>query len=241
MDTTALENIGLTQNEAKIYILLNKQNTKTVGELVKNIEIHRSRIYDALERLIKKGLVNFVTINKVKHYSALPPEKLLDLLETKKEKIQEIIPNLKQLQQKQETNQRIQAYQGINGIKILLKETLNAKEYVVFGAPQESIKILSKTYWKNYNQKLNEQKITTKMIFDENLRNWSKQLKKINPTTKIKYLEKQFDNLTETFILNDKTIIIAWSELPLGILITDKSIAKSYKQFFNMLWNQAKE
>jgi HTH-type transcriptional regulator, sugar sensing transcriptional regulator len=241
MDTKILEDIGLTQNEAKIYFILCVSEGITARQISKKIDMHRSRIYEALNRLMKKGIAHFVTINNIKHYDALPPEKLLDLLDDRREQLQNIIPKLKKIQEPKEIIQRIQGYQGTSGIKTLLKETLNAKEYVVFGAPQESINALNPAYWKNYNQKIKENKIKTRMIFDEKLRTWSKEIKKINTETKIKYLEKQFDNLTETFVYENKTIIIAWSNPPLGMQITDESIAKSYKQFFEMLWIQAKD
>ena len=79
------------------------------------------------------------------------------------------------------------------------------------------------------------------MIFDESLRNWSKEVSKINTKTKIRYLEKHFDNLTETFVFDDTVIIITWSAQPIGVLMKDNTIAKSYKQFFEMLWKQSKE
>jgi sugar-specific transcriptional regulator TrmB len=241
MDLTALEEIGLTANEAKTYLELSRAGSISAGNLAKRVDMHRSRMYEALDRLIRKGLVHFIELNNVKHYEAQQPEKLLELLNERKEHINKLIPEIKGIQSQPEITQKIHAYQGIGGIKTLLVETQKAKEYVVFGAPESSLKILGETYWKNYNQKIRDNKIITKMIFDESLRNWSKEVSKINTKTKIRYLEKHFDNLTETFVFDDTVIIITWSAQPIGVLMKDNTIAKSYKQFFEMLWKQSKE
>lgn len=241
MDIEPLEQLGLTQNEAKTYIALCSAGSITAGKLAKRVDIHRSRMYEALSHLARKGLVHFVSINKVSYYEAKPPEALLELIAEQKEQITGMIPKLRSLQQQPEITQKVHGYQGIGGVKTLLSETLKTKEYVVFGAPQSSLEILGETYWKNYNQKINATRIKTKMIFDGHLKDWSNEVKRINKGTKIKFLEKRFDNLTETFVFDDKIIIITWSAQPLGVLLIDKTISKAYLQFFDMLWKQAKE
>ncbi len=240
MDASSLEKAGLTHNEAKTYIALCQAGSITAGKLSKRVDIHRSRMYEALDRLVRMGLVQFLNINNIKNYKAEPPIKIIDMLKEKQENVEKIIPKLTSLQQQPEIIQKISGYQGITGVKTLLKETLNTSSYVVYGAPQSSIDLLGETFWKNYNQKINDKKISTRMIFDEALRSWSAHVKDINKSTKIKYLSKHFDNLTETFVFDNKVIIITWSAQPLGVLITEKTIAKSYEQFFNMLWQQAK-
>lgn len=240
MDIRPLENLGLTTNEARIYVALSSSGRMSAGTLAKKVDMHRSRTYESLNRLIKKGIVHYVLLNKVHYYEALEPEKLLDVLDDRKEEISALIPQLKLLNSKPESVQRVSAFQGVGGIKSLLRETLNTNEYVVFGAPERSIELLSSSFWKNYNLKLNANKINTRMIFDDSLRDWSLEVKKINPKTRIKFLEQHFANLTETFVFDDKVIIITWSDEPMGVLMVDKMVADSYKQFFEMLWKQAK-
>jgi sugar-specific transcriptional regulator TrmB len=240
IDTTILEEIGLTNNEAKTYIELSRAGSITAGNLSKRVNMHRSRMYEALNRLIKLGLVHFVEINKITHYEARPPEKLLEIIKDRENRLEKIIPELKSIQKEPQIIQKIHAYQGIKGIKNLLTETLETKEYSVFGAPQSSLKILGQTYWKNYNQKIKDKKIKTRMIFDESLKEWSKEIIKINHG-EIRFLDKHFENMTETFVYEDKVIIITWTIEPLAVKITDQTIAKSYKQFFEILWKQAKK
>jgi sugar-specific transcriptional regulator TrmB len=241
MDLQALEDLGLTSNESKIYFVLSRAGSLTAGELTKNVDLHRSRVYEALDRLMKKGLVKYTITNKTKYFQAKEPEALIELIAEKKTNIEKILPSLRKMQDHQDNNYAIETYLGIGGVKSVLKETLAVKEYDVFGAPQQSIDILGETYWKNYNLKVNENKIKTRMIFNEELRTWSKSIKKINTKTEIRFLEKQFDNLTETFVFEDKIIIIIWTIQPIGIIIREKTASKAYKQFFGLMWANAEK
>jgi len=57
----------------------------------------------------------------------------------------------------------------------------------------------------------------------------------------IKYLPKEFSSHTAINIYADKVAIILWEENPFAILIKNKSIAESYRKYFSLMWNIAKE
>src|SRR3989344_6876057 len=99
---TILEEIGLTKNEIKIYLALLKFGSTSTGAIIKETKIHTSKVYDGLERLANKGLVSHVIIANTKHFKAVNPDRLLDFLHDKKNKITEqekqiknILPALK--------------------------------------------------------------------------------------------------------------------------------------------------
>jgi len=55
----------------------------------------------------------------------------------------------------------------------------------------------------------------------------------------VRYTKAGFEPLTETIIRNNRIGIIIWTEKPLGIIINQKEAAKSYDQFFKLMWNTA--
>jgi len=59
------------------------------------------------------------------------------------------------------------------------------------------------------------------------------------PKSEVKYTKAGFEPLTETIIRNDKIGVIIWSDKPLGITIHQKEAAKSYDQFFKIIWDGA--
>jgi len=59
MDTKLLQEIGLTNSEITIYTTLLRTGVIKAGELVREVNLHRSRIYEAINRLTEKGLVSY--------------------------------------------------------------------------------------------------------------------------------------------------------------------------------------
>ena len=85
---TILEEIGLTKNEIKIYLVLLKLGSTSTGAIVKETGVHASKVYDGLNRLADKGLVTHVIIANTKHFKAVNPDRLIDFLEDKKKSIE---------------------------------------------------------------------------------------------------------------------------------------------------------
>jgi sugar-specific transcriptional regulator TrmB len=85
-----LIDIGLTENEAKTYVYLLKKQVYTATEISKIAGVNRSKIYEVLENLIRKGLC-FDKPGKVRKFEAIDPKiafsKLRELQEAKLERI----------------------------------------------------------------------------------------------------------------------------------------------------------
>src|SRR3989344_1200483 len=101
METRTLEELGLTKNEITVYLELLKLESTTTGPLIKETGLANSRVYNSLESLIKKGLVTYIVKNNVKYFRAEDPSHLLEKLEEKKAKLQQLIPELKKLKPKE--------------------------------------------------------------------------------------------------------------------------------------------
>ena len=126
---------ALPRNEADIYIALLRLGLATVSMLAKETGMHRTNIYDILEKLKEKGLVGVVMQKNVKYYDATSPEKLLDYLDERKESIGEIIPELINLTKLPKQAAVVEVLKGIEGVKTALSYVpRECKDIVWFGA-----------------------------------------------------------------------------------------------------------
>jgi sugar-specific transcriptional regulator TrmB len=77
----ALEILGLTEYEAKAYSSLVQKGTTTAGNISKLSDIPHSKIYEVLERLEKRKLVE-VQKGKPKLYKPIKPSTIFQLMQT---------------------------------------------------------------------------------------------------------------------------------------------------------------
>jgi len=114
-----------------------------------------------------------------------------------------------------------------------------SKEYNTFGGGPITSEIMGFTWWLNLHKRRIENKLPSRQIFDESVKEGGKDIAK-NPLTKIKYIDKEFAQFQETVIVGDKVAIAVFSENPYAFLINDKNVAESYRKYFELLWKLAK-
>ena len=242
MDTSILEDLGLTQAEIKVYVTLLGLGTSSAGAILEKSGLQNSVVHRALNSLIEKGLVSYILEGKKKIYRATDPENFHDFIDDKRKKFDEILPELKQKQEFAKITTFAEVFKGKRGINQLYITLLNSggKEYNTFGGgSQVTYEVMGETWWKNLHAKRIAKKIPCRQVFDETIRKFGNELKK-RRITNIRFLPKEYAQLQETIIMGDSVGIAIFTENPYGILIKDKVVADGYRKQFEILWNKAK-
>ncbi len=240
MDTKALTQAGLTQNEAKVYLALLHLRRTPVGKIAEQSKVHRTNVYDAIRGLEKKGLVKSLNTDKSKQYEAANPENLMTLITKKKEKLKSIIPELKLGMQLAPKRSEVRVYEGLEAFKSMLNHFLDlGKDRLVIGAPSVAYKILL-DFLDTYHKKRVALKISMKQIYNMEAIERAKVLNSFQ-YTEAKCFPKEYDAPVSTTICGDEVVISYWEGLPIFIHIAKKEIADSYRSYFKLLWEKAKK
>ncbi|MFH1439663.1 MAG: helix-turn-helix domain-containing protein [Candidatus Woesearchaeota archaeon] len=246
-----LKEIGLAGNESKVYLALLDLGSALAGEITKKSGVNRTNVYDALDKLIEKGLVSYVIEANRKYFEAEKVERFMSFLEEKektildkKKLLNKILPELKEKRKLSKEPQEATIFKGRKGLKSIAEDIINTKkEFLVFGA-EGKFKDLFPHYIENWHKRRAKANINIKIIFNESVR--KKKLKKTttrkNRWKKISMkFTKQEETPATTWVYGDKVVIVVWSEQPLATLIRSKDVAKSYRHFFNVLWENARK
>lgn len=250
METSILENAGLTKNEIKVYLALLELRESTSGPLIKKTGINSSKVYESIERLEKKGLVSYVKKTNKRYFRAAEPTRLLDYiderkmnLENEKDALKQIIPELEAKRKKSgEEEQEATIYQGLKGYKTLLENMLKELgkngEYRAFASGM--LKQVLGDYWFIFQDKKKKLKINAKCLWDPKVRVQKDYLKEYYG--KGKFLsEGHYISPADFWIFNDKVIQVSYISKPVfAVLIKSKGLAQSYKDLFENLWRLAK-
>ncbi|MFH1053612.1 MAG: helix-turn-helix domain-containing protein [Candidatus Woesearchaeota archaeon] len=240
-----LRNIGLTDHEISVYQYLLENGQTKAGKVAKDLNLNRPMTYSVLESLIKKGLVNYIIINRLKLFKAAPPDKLVHYLNVKKDDLKnqeeallKIIPGLMN-QHKSETEMpEIEVYEGLEGFKTVLNMVIReAKDnYFVLGLVGKS-RVIMPHFYANFNKRraaanIKRWVISTKKHYVHN--------KKL-PLTEARYLPKQYENPLSTLMWGERIAIRIWvGDIPILIVIKNKDVSKAFHAYFNVMWSIAK-
>lgn len=242
-----LEKVGLTKNEAKVYLALLEIGFTSSKNIIKKTNLHRQIVYDSLNMLIGKGLVSYIIQANRKYFKASNPKSFLEYFDKKKERIEEdmeefkeILPKLQIKQIKEEQEAII--YKGNKGIKSLLDDMINEGKEILTLASSD-IKAEAFEYHIQFNLPRfhiirEKEGIPMRILFSEELKERAKELNRLK-YTKAKILPKEFTSNSSTNIYGDKISIILWGSQPFGVLIKSKEIAEAQRKHFNLLWKLA--
>lgn len=216
----------------------------STGKITKKADIASSKVYEVLQRLLKKGLVSYVIKNGVKCYDATPPERLLDFLEEKKDEIEKtkkevqyIIPRLKARRKNHEEINKTIIYTGIQGPKIVLNEILEAgkqgQPHYGFGTNEDPyVKYLPLALSKFINQ-AKKYKFKMHLLFGKGFHS-------PNTLAEIRCLSEDYIFPVRTMIYGNKVAIVDFTNPVTTIIIEKKEIAEAYTRYFKTLWKKAK-
>ena len=247
MNTKVLEKIGLTRNEALVYLALLRVGTSKTGPILKESGLNSGKIYEILESLKTKGLVSESVVNNVRNFTAAPPSEILGYLEKKKEEIEEDekimlseLPNLEKLRKIGIKTTKAVTYTGLRGIKTAANEALDSmdpkEEILAMGVTELKDKKFNE-FWKVWSKKRVNKKIFARHIFSE-------KSSYFEAFKKMKYTEPRvltgLTPVTVDIFGQDKVLILNYDEPASCILIYDKNTATSFRQFFNQLWGLSK-
>ncbi|MBW3005149.1 hypothetical protein KY310_04940, partial [Candidatus Woesearchaeota archaeon] len=235
MKKEVLAEVGLSKNEIEVYLKLLELRTAKAMELAKATRLHRPNVYDALSRLVKKGLVGHYTREKTKYYEVVDPEQLMNLLKAKELKLQKIIPELKIMQFQAKPPSSVTILEGIAGArKTLMDLVTNTKELYVLGAPQDLPKDLGEGWLKEWHNR----RISNKVMF-HHIVNEDYPAHRVKIIRKLKYADIQFlpkeYSAPNSLFINDNGVTLMFQHPFMCINIVRPDVAKSFKQYYKML------
>ncbi len=235
MDTAVLEDMGLSNAEAKIYITLVELGDSKVGPIIEKSSLVSSVVHTNINHLVNKGWISYIKRGKIKIYKAIPPKNIINFLEERKKRVLEIIPELELKSQKSQQKEEAEIFEGINGIMFmlnsLLEDTITDKEYLFFASNIKEDNKKLQEFWSRYDAKRADKGLTIRGISPAKLKPYFTNRKKL----KMKYTEQPTPSSLTIF--NGTIALFSFGEKPIGYLIKSKEIYKIYKEYFEKLWN----
>ena len=235
----ALKNIGLSEKEAKVYLAAHKGGTAPASHIAKLAKINRVTTYDILEKLKEKSLVSCFTKKKIKYFSSINPETLVEEFENRTNTLRKSLPKFKSLSG-EISHPRIRYFEGLDGIKTIYADTLTSKTEILNFSNSAEIRKTWPNYDKEYVAKRTKKKIFLKGIAPEDSAG-----KKVKDQDHKFHREfrllpaKKFNFTNEINIYEDKVAIISFKDELIGMIIESSEIANSQRAIFDMCWQFA--
>lgn len=246
-----LQEIGFTKGEIKVYEALLDLGESTKTPIAKKSGVSPGKVYDVLERLIRKGLVASVKKEHVMHFHVANPKQIIEyVLQKKKRVVQEeaivksILPELIQKYKSKIEEPDTELYKGWKGLETVYNDILDTLKKgdidYILGGSSGSDPNKTENFFIRFNEMRIQKGIKIKMIYDkQDKKHLLSYLHKEKMVEWLRFIDLQTP--AEINICKDKVIIVILTLVPVAIVIRCKEAAISFLQYFEELWKLAKK
>ncbi len=241
MNKEILKDLGLTNNETEVYLTLIRLGSVTVNVIAEKSGLHRQACYDALDRLLEKGFVSFVTKNNSKHFSGVHPEKILSYLKEKEDNFKLVLPELLNLVKTPKEDTSVEVFKGSGIVKTIMRDITNEAEtfkedVLIMGVDERDFVKDNETVTKHHLIKMRKMGIKERVLVEEGDTYFLE-----GPQTEYRWFPKNSFSPIPMFVYGSKMAIIIWGNPNYAIVIDNRRISDSYRKQFDMLWKISKK
>lgn len=247
MNQTIFESLGLSPNEAKIYQTLVERGESSISEIATSAQIHRRNAYDAMQRLIDKGLCFQIFSSKENKYNAADPGKLTELLKEKENELGKLLPDLQAKFGKRLAPEEAYIYRGYEGQKNIWRDILRVgKDIKIIGAKAQWFDEKLNASRDAFYREVRRKKMKFHIIFDKEIREKLPDFTKNYPASmEFRYLPKKYSTTSIIVLFGDYVVMYAgvgimkMSEQTVFFVIHSKDLAEGYHTWFDYMWDQS--
>lgn len=240
-----LQDFGLSEKEAKVYLASLEIGRATADQLGKQAKVNRSTTYVQIESLMKKGLISTHEEGKKTYFTPESPENLNRLfkkqqqeLEIKQKELSELLPELVRLHDSSGERPKVSFYEGKEGVVTVREDALKArgKEIFVIYSYSKFREIFSEEELNFYSKRRAERKIKSRVIYTH--------VEEPDPDyvppalTEVQFFEKgQIPLNSDILIYDNRVAFIVLERNAHAVVIESEAIAESTRSLFWFLWN----
>lgn len=245
--TEALQNLGLNEKEARVYVALLKLGRASAYGVADEAGLKKPTTYVILGDLMQKGLVLKIPRTKKQLFSAKPPDEFFAEAEERLKVAKSVLPQLTAMLEKPEEKFRVLYYEGFKGISEMYKvmnNRMKEKEILGFYArvvPDEVGQELEEKVFHSMLEDRKRKNITMRGVTpDDPSLQWYRERTEYFGIN-IKWLDPK-DYLVDTSMeIGDKFVQMTSHRYLQGIHIENPDIANSMRQIFEMVWKSRPE
>lgn len=249
MKEEILVDLGLTRNEAKIYISLLEIGSGTATKIAESSGVHRVNVYDSLKKLKEKNLASQLKDEDKTVFKASPPNFLINILKEKEIQLQQIIPMLELSHQFSKGEVNVQIYEGYDFLRnMFLRFLENKKDIFTLGIPKFVLRQMGAQGMdgKYFQEEIHKRRAKQKqMMYHVYNSDAIERIKFLNtlPYTEAKCLPKEYDQLVMMAMCGEEFNILLFfesKEKPIIISITNQRVVDAFEKYFWLIWEKAK-
>lgn len=239
-----LEEFGLSEKEAKVYLASLELGKSTAEKLSKHSGVNRSTTYVQIEELMRLGLMSTHHEGKKAYFTAESPDHLNRLIERKKKELLEkaeslstFVPELSRIFVSVGERPVVRFFEGKQGLVTMRNEVLKTKEktMLIASSHDHMREVFTWDELMAYSEERAKRKINPKVIYTKT----GDDIPFVPPIELRRIDKDKYPFESEIYIYDNTVAIASLKDKISGVIIESDAAAKSMKTMFYLAWEAA--
>ncbi len=235
-----LMDIGLHETEVRFYLAALELGQAPIRDIARKAGISRTNAYDVFSRLLAQRLVNEIPqpSDRSMLIMAESPERVLEIVEERRQKLASVMPELLSLHNRTPAKPKVRYYQGSDGIKAVLDETVACRGKMLLGilSMSDLYEVPGRVWMDDNVRRRIEAGVTLRVVRSPTKDvhpYWSD-----NPADLriLRYAPDDFSFSMTTYIYDDKVALISSRQENFAMTIESPEFAAMQTGLFETLW-----
>ena len=242
-----LQNFGLSENEARVYLASLQIGKATADEISKHAEVKRPTTYVQIESLMQKGLMSSVEDGKKTYFTPESPEYLRRLFEKNHEELarrgkelDRMLPDLARMFETAGERPRVRFFEGKEGLVTMREEFLKVKSKEIFAifSHDALLEAFTREELDTYSEKREGLGIKTRAIYTRTEGKFKEVLPEYGKYWRFIPEEKMLLS-TDIIIYDNNVAVMTLKGKIIGTITENREIADSMRALFKFIWEAA--
>ncbi len=239
-----LRDIGLGENEARVYVAMLELGPSTVLQIAGKAGINRPTTYVQIESLKQRGLVEVMTKGKKSVFSPKEPSQLEAMLEHEakaievhKSELAKVLPQLQTMWDLAGKKPIVRYFEGIDGLRQMQEEFLKCKEKLLLGITSlDDVMAMLPATSTSYSTRRIQKGIQARAIYTHS-KGRTLPTKDAAALREARYVDPDRFPFSADITIYDNTVAItSLRGVVSGTMITHPELAVSFKALHALLW-----
>ena len=231
---------GLSEKQADMYLACLEAGPSKIPKIASSAQIKRTTVYGIVEELVAMGLVRSSYKGKRQLYEAQDPALILSMLETKKKRMAEILPDLSKLFVSHHVRPKISFFEGREGVKKIYDDALDCttKEIKQIVRARQHNEVVGDAFINEFIRKRIARGIVTRNLHPKHGDLYTEKRGMEDPKLKryVRYLPPSVFYAAIIMIYDHKVAMVSTKEENFGFIIESKEFSNTLSAYFDFMW-----
>jgi sugar-specific transcriptional regulator TrmB len=236
----ALIAAGLDEKQANVYVACLELGPSKVPEIAQAARIKRTTVYGIVGELVSMGLISASYKGKTKLYGAADPAVIMALLDERKKRVADIMPELSELFITHHVRPRVTFFEGREGLRKIYDDVLEckSKQIKMIARVRQHNEAIGDAFIKEFIRKRIARGIIARVLHPKSgdLYTNERGTEDIKLKRQVRYLPPNVFHAAMIMIYDHKVAMISTKEENFGFIIETKEFSNTLSAYFDFMW-----